>query len=99
MIWSSAGARRQVRRIAIPLHLDVGEGPLDLAHIVSSQFEGGSAEILLQAVHLGGARDRHDPGLLRQQPPQRDLGRGRPLGRRDRPEQIDERLVRLAGFW
>jgi hypothetical protein len=57
-----------VRGVAIPLHLDVGEGILDLAKVVLRQFEGGRAEILLQAVRLGGARDRDDPGLLRQQP-------------------------------
>src|SRR5258706_11254409 len=62
---SAAGARRQVRRIPIPLHLDVAERLFDLAQVLSSQCDGRRTDVLLQAVHLGGARDGHDPRLLR----------------------------------
>jgi hypothetical protein len=46
-------------------------------------------------VQLGGARNRHDPRLLRQQPGQRDLGRRRAFALRDLAQQIDQRLVGL----
>ena len=36
------------------------------------------SDVLLQAMQLRGARDRNDPGLLREQPGQRDLGRCAP---------------------
>ena len=60
-----------------------GGGALDLAQIVGRQLHVNRAEVLLQAVQLGGARDRHDPRLLRQHPGQRDLRRRRLLLRRD----------------
>lgn len=80
------------------LNLDVGESFLDAVQVVCRQPNGGRLDVLLQAMHLGGARDRYDPGLLHQEPGERDLGGGHPLGRRDRRELIDQRLVRLASF-
>ena len=55
----------------------------------------GRAEILFEAVALRRPWDRHDPGLLRQQPGERDLRRRRllPLGELLQP--LDERQVRL----
>ena len=49
-------------------------------------------------MQLGGAGDRHDPGLLRQQPGERDLRRRRLLSAAMSAEQIDQRLVCLAGL-
>src|SRR4029079_9398548 len=77
------------------VHLDLGELPVDLAQILRRQLDVGGAEVLLQAMKLRGARDGYDPGLLRQQPRDRDLRRGRLLALRNAREQIDERLVCL----
>jgi hypothetical protein len=57
------------------------------------QLDIGRAQVLREAMALGGAGDRHDPGLLGQQPGQGDLGRGSLLARGDRLEQIDQRHV------
>src|SRR5437588_2357839 len=46
-------------------------------------------------MQLRGAWDRYNPGLLGQQPRERDLSRCRLLSFRDLAEQIDERLIRL----
>ena len=81
LIGSLPRARRQVRGIAIPLHLDRGQGVLDPAQVVRGQLDGGGAEVLLQAMQLRRARDRHDPRLLREQPRERDLGRASPAWR------------------
>ena len=67
-----------MRGVAGPLHRDLGDGAIDLAQVVGRQLDGGCAEVLLQAMQLGGAGDRNDPGLLRQQPGQGDLRRRRP---------------------
>ena len=84
--------------IASPLHRDLGGGALDLAEIVGRQFDGSRADVLLQAMQLRGAGDRHDPRLLRQQPGERDLGGRRLLPCGDLAEQIDQGLVRLPGL-
>jgi hypothetical protein len=55
----------------------------------------GRAEVLLEPVELGGAGDRHDPALLRQQPGERDLRGRRLLLACDALQQIDQRLVFL----
>src|ERR1044072_2454130 len=49
-------------------------------------------------MRLSGARDRHDPGLLGQQPGNRDLRGCRLLLCRNAAEQINKSLVRLARF-
>src|SRR6266568_3213951 len=67
--------------------------------IVGCQFHCGCAEVLFQAVQLCGARDRYDPGLLSQNPRERDLSRSRILLLRKTADQIYERLVRLAIFF
>ena len=60
------------------------------------QRDGRGADIFFQPMQLGGAGDRHDPGLLRQQPGQRDLRRRRALSFGDLAKQIDQGLVGLA---
>ena len=86
----------EVRGVALALHLDRGERLLDAPQIVRGELDRSSADVLLQAVQLRRPGDRHDPGLLRQQPGERDLRRRRALPLGDRPSQIDQRLVRLA---
>ena len=44
------------------------------------------------------AWDRNDPGLLRQQPGERDLGRRRILSLCDLAKQIDQRLIRFPSL-
>ena len=57
----------------------------------------GRADVFFEAGQFGGAGDGNDPGLLREQPGERDLGGGGFLALRD-VQQIDEGLVGLAGF-
>jgi hypothetical protein len=95
---SSTGARCQVRGIPIALHLDLGEGVLDLARVFRSQLHGRSAIVFLESMQLRGPRDRHDPRFSREQPRECDLRGGRFLRSRDALEQIHERLIRLPGF-
>ena len=87
-----------MRRIAVPLHLDVSQGITDLAQVLEAQFNGSSSDVLPQSLHLGGAGDGYDPGLLREQPRQCDLGWGCLLPYSDRGEQIDQCLICLARF-
>src|ERR1700759_2306722 len=47
---------------------------------------------------LGGPGDGDDPGLLRQQPGDRDLRRRRLLARGDLLEQVNQRLIRFHGL-
>ena len=93
---SAAGALHHLLRVAVSLYHETRRDAVDLAQVVGGQFDRGRAEVLLQAVQLRRAGDRHDPRLLRQQPGERDLRGRRPLALRDRAEQVDQRLVRLA---
>ena len=81
-------------RIAVALHRDGRDGALDFTEIVGSQFDGSRADVLFQALQLRCTRDRDDPGLLSQQPGDRDLSGRRLLPGRDFAEQIDQGLVR-----
>jgi hypothetical protein len=72
------------------LHLHLG-----CAEILACEFDCGRAKVLLQAMHLPRAGGRHDPGPLREQPGELDLGRRCILAGRDPAQQIDERLVGL----
>jgi hypothetical protein len=76
------------------VHPDLRGGRVDLAQVFRGKIEVGRADILLQARQLRGPRDRDDPGLLRQQPGERDPG-----GRRGK-RFADELLVgeRAAGL-
>jgi hypothetical protein len=64
------------------LHHDPRGRGIDLAEIVGSEFDFSGAQVLREAIQLRDTGDWHDPGLLRQQPGERDLGRrGIPVGR------------------
>src|SRR5271165_2674314 len=84
-------------RVAGALHRDGGRGGLDLVQVGGGEFEVGGGEVLLKPGELAGAGDRDDPRLLREEPGQRDLGRGgiQPPG--DPRDQVDHGLVRCAG--
>ena len=48
-----------------------------MAEIVGRKFDGSGSNVLLESMQLGRARYRHNPGLLRKQPSERDLRRRR----------------------
>ena len=77
---------------------DLGRGLVDLAQVVGRELELRRAEVLLQAVRLGRAGDRDDPGLLGEEPGEGDLRRRRVLLLRDAAQQVDQGLVGLAGL-
>jgi hypothetical protein len=77
------------------LDFDSCGGALDLAKIVRRKLEVRGPDVLDQALQLRGPGDVDDPGLLGQQPGERDLCRGRLLPRRDPGQQIDQGLIRL----
>src|SRR6185312_758772 len=85
-------------RVPSPLHRDLGRGAFDIAEIALGELDGNRRDILLQTMQLRGAGDRHDPGLLCEEPGERDLGGRRVLALSDAPEQIDQPLVRLPGL-
>ena len=72
-------------RIAFTLHVDVGRGGGDFAKIIRRELDVKRAKVFLQAGELGRAGDGDDPGLLRQQPGECDLRRGRVLLPADAP--------------
>ena len=55
-------------RIAVAFHGDLRGGGVDALEIIGCELDRSRGDVLLEAVELGGARDRHDPRLLRQQP-------------------------------
>src|SRR5206468_8297213 len=52
-------------------------------------------DVLIQARQLGGARNRNDPGLLSEQPGERDLSRCGLLPFCDLAKQIHQRQIRF----
>ena len=66
--------------------------------LLSAEWVDG-AEVLVETVQLRCARNGNDPRLLREQPRERDLSRRRLLAVRDRLQQVDDRLIRLACLW
>src|SRR5215831_3194447 len=80
------------------LHLDLGNGVVDVAQVVGRQFHGGSSEVLFQPMQLRGARDRNNPRLLGKQPSECSLCARRLLPGCDFAEHVNERLIRLASL-
>jgi len=66
-------ARGPTGRVAVTFHLDAREGLADLAKVVALPANRGGSNVLQHPMYRGGARNRHDPRLLRQQPDERDL--------------------------
>ena len=74
------------------LDLDFRGGRLDLAHVVSREFDFSRSRILFEAMQLSRSGDRHDPWLLRQEPGERDLRRRRLFSAR-RLQQVHQGLI------
>src|SRR5436190_2828116 len=81
--------------VALALHRDRRRCCVDLTQVVRRELDVDRAEVLFQAVDLRGARDGHDPRLLREHPRERELRGRHALPRRDGADQLDDRLVRL----
>ena len=84
--------------VAGALHRDLRGGGLDLAEVVGRQLDVDCADVLVEALQSSGAGDRDDPGLLGEQPGQRDLRGCGVLACGDRAEQVDQGLVRLSSL-
>jgi hypothetical protein len=78
------------------VHRNLRCGAIDLAEIGRGQVNPGGAEIFLETMTFCRARDRYDPGFLRQEPRKRDLRGGRLLLIGKFLEPVDEREIRLA---
>jgi hypothetical protein len=52
--------------VAVALEVDPVRGRGDLLQVFGREMDLDGSDILLQARDLGGARDRHDRGVLRQ---------------------------------
>src|SRR5712692_3158923 len=85
-------------RIPRALDWDVGNSGFNSPKVLGSQDNSGSTDILFKTVHLGCARDRCNPGFLRQQPGDGDLRLGCVLGLRNFTEQLYQGLVGLPCF-
>ncbi len=78
------------------LHWNLGCSTRQFHELFGAQVDLDGAEILLETMRLGGSGNRHDPGLLRQQPGQRDLGRRGGLACRESLDQFDQRQIRCT---
>src|SRR5580704_5091680 len=90
---SAAGRCFELRGVARAPDRDRGRGAFDLGEVVPSQLDIHRAEVLLEPVELCGTGDRHDPRLLPEEPPDRDLRGSRVFLFRDSAEQIDPASV------
>src|SRR5262245_27067556 len=93
--WLPPDQLLQVFRVAGPMDLDPGRRAIDFQQVVAGELNGGGAEILVKAIALRRSRNRHDPGLLRQQPGQRQLRRRRLFAFGERLQPADKGEVRL----
>src|ERR1039458_1045491 len=78
----------KVFRIARALQRDLVGGGVDFTEVVWCEFDGNCSEVFEQARQLRCARNGNNPWLLRQQPGERDLSRGRLHPRSEGVEQI-----------
>src|SRR5439155_12622063 len=80
------------------LYGDLRRGSFELPEIFGRKFDGDGSHVFFQSMKLGGAGDRDDPGLLREQPCQRDLSGRRLFLLRELANHVNYGLVRLAVF-
>src|SRR6185312_7612073 len=71
---------------------------VDLAKIIRGKLDRYSPDVLVQPFQPPCARDRNDPGLLCEQPSERDLGRRRLLPSRYLAQQFDQDLIGPASL-
>src|SRR2546421_11982622 len=95
---SEAGPLLEGVGVARSVDRDLQGGAVDLTEIVGRQIDRSRAEVLFEALQLASARDRNDPGLLGEEPGERDLRMRRVLLFCDPAKQIDQRLVRLPSL-
>src|SRR6185437_3050882 len=88
----------KVLGVAVAVNGNLGRRSLQFAQILRRKHERGRGQVFLEARQLGGAGNGHDPGLLRQQPSQRDLGLGGPALIGESSENADQCLVGGAVF-
>lgn len=62
-------------RIPLPQHINLRSSTINFAEIVRRKLYVNRADVLLQAVPLRRAWNRHDPGLLSKNPGECDLSR------------------------
>src|SRR4029453_15047509 len=83
-------------RIPSAVHFDPCSRAVDVAQIVRRQLNLRRTEVLLESIALRCSWNRHDPGLLRQQPGQCDLCRCGLLPFCERLQPLDESEIRFA---
>src|SRR3954447_787379 len=92
-LWRSGSAvdhALHLLGVALALHLDSGRGVVEFGDVVWGEGEVGGAEVLLRGpLQRAGARDWGDPGLLREQPGERDLSGGRSQPLADAADEVD----------
>jgi hypothetical protein len=79
-----------MRRIPRAVNGDFRERLIDAAQFVGIELNVSRADVLFEPGELRRARNRHDPGLLRQQPRKRDLRRRGMLPLGERLQPLDE---------
>src|SRR5690348_559381 len=84
--------------IPCTLHRDFGDGVVDVAEIVSAQFDLSRSNILLKSMQLCGSGDGNYPRLLSQEPGKRDLSRRSVLAHGDVGKQTDHSLIGLPSL-
>src|SRR6188472_702100 len=83
-------------RVACAMKLDLRRRAIDLSKVLGAQVNVYGLQVLVQAMRLRRPRDRHDPGLLREQPGQRELRRGRAFPLREGLQPVHEGQIGLA---
>src|SRR5262249_29980426 len=78
------------------LHRYFRRGRFQLLPVCTREFDRGRSKILFQAMHFRRPGNRHDPGLLVEQPSQGHLGGRRLFLCRELTDQVDQPLVRFA---
>src|SRR6188472_1335372 len=87
---------QELLRIACAMKFDLRRRPIDLAKVLGGQMNVHGRDVLVEAMPLRRSRNRHDPGLLREQPGQRELRRSRSLPLGEGLEPLHEGQVGLA---
>src|SRR5262245_8893644 len=89
------------RFLLIPAALDrdLRHSGVHFTEIIRCEFDRNSPDVLVKALKLPAAGDRHDPRLLCEQPGQRDLRRRRTFLSADPSEQVNHNLIGFDRFW
>jgi hypothetical protein len=74
------------------LHRDLGSRVFDLAEIALGELDGRRRDVFPQTMQLRRPWNRHDPGILRKEPSECDLGERRVLALCDRFEILRQQV-------